>query len=73
MQSMQCHLYLEDVGLLGGELCELEAVVPLLVPGDDAALQQQRLPHHGVAPALLLQQQQRGLATPRLAGEPGEQ
>ena len=37
--------YLEDEGLLGGELGQLEAVLPLLVPADDAPLQQERLSH----------------------------
>ncbi len=36
--------HLEDEGLLSVELGDLEAVVPLLLPAEDATTQQQRLP-----------------------------
>ncbi len=48
--------HLEDEGLLGVELCDLEAVVPLLLPAEDAAAQEQRLPQGCIAQPLLLQQ-----------------
>ena len=63
--------YLEDVGLLAGELCQLEAVLPLRLPGDHAPVQHQWVPQHGVAAALLLEQQQGRLPTASLPGEPG--
>ena len=63
--------YLEDVGLLAGELCQLEAVLPLRLPGDHAPVQHQGVPQHGVAAALLLEQQQGRLPTASLPGEPG--
>ena len=63
--------YLEDEGLLGGELGQLEAVLPLLVPADDAPLQQERLSHSWVPPSLLLQQYQRCLACTSVTCEPG--
>ena len=51
--SLHCY-YLEDVGLLASELCQLEAVLPLRLPGHHAPVQHQGVPQHGIAPALLL-------------------
>ena len=71
--DLKCSLhwyYLEDVGLLAGELCQLEAVLPLRLPGDHTPVQHQGVPQHGVAATLLLEQQQGRLPTASLPGEP---
>ena len=69
--NANCCYYLEDVGLLAGELCQLEAVVPLRLPGDHAPVQHEGVPQHGVAATLLLEQQQGRLSAASLPGEPG--
>ena len=62
-------IHLEYEGFFGGELCDLEAVVPLLFPAEDAAAQKEGLPQGGVPEALLLQQDEGSLAAACLPGE----
>ena len=70
IHEFKCKTYLEYVGLLGCELRDLEAIVPLPVPTDDASIQQQRLSHHTVPPSLLLEKDQCSLSASSLTREP---
>ena len=70
IHEFKCQTYLEYVGLLGCELRDLEAIVPLPVPTDDASVQQQWLSHNTVPPSLFLEKDQCSLSASSLTREP---